>query len=490
MSDQQYPYGQPGPQQNQGQPQQPAGQPGPQQNQGQPQQPAGQPGPQQPAGQPAQQTPYGQPAAQQNFGQPAGQPAQQTPYGQPAQPQQQFGQPVQPQQQFSQPAGQPAQQFGQPAPKKKGNTGLIIGLIIAAVVVIGGIIAIFASGVFSTAKGGYDSPEAPIKAFFEAFNKRDSEALRATFPADMSEDADKDLSDMLDDINSADESIVLDVDSADYSDAKHLTKSEWSKYGSGIQDAYEYNVDITLTQDYMGTTITAVEPCKFVTIKWKKKWFNIYVKLDQDNIEVTDYGDFNDLMNTDDDADEDTEADTEEETTEEATVTSTGSADLWSNTLNIDGTDYTFPFDYNTVKEPLHLDLSGTDGLTEDTMIDARCTSDGYNTDDTYTNYSYFSNGNTSDEEKALKDCPITVFSADVYGDDASGAMQVVFPGGITWFSTVDEVEAAYGTPQDDSLSDYNKITYEDENGNEYEFTFNDDGKMNSFWIYFSTYAN
>ena len=53
MSDQQYPYGQPGPQQNQGQPQQPAGQPGPQQ----------------PAGQPAQQTPYGQPAAQQNFGQ-------------------------------------------------------------------------------------------------------------------------------------------------------------------------------------------------------------------------------------------------------------------------------------------------------------------------------------------------------------------------------------------------------------------------------------
>ena len=447
MSDQQYPYGQPGPQQNQGQPQQPAGQP-----------------------------------------------AQQTPYGQPAQPQQQFGQPVQPQQQFGQPAGQPAQQFGQPAPKKKGNTGLIIGLIIAAVVVIGGIIAIFASGVFSTAKGGYDSPEAPIKAFFEAFNKRDSEALRATFPADMSEDADKDLSDMLDDINSADESIVLDVDSADYSDAKHLTKSEWSKYGSGIQDAYEYNVDITLTQDYMGTTITAVEPCKFVTIKWKKKWFNIYVKLDQDNIEVTDYGDFNDLMNTDDDADEDTEADTEadteEETTEEATVTSTGSADLWSNTLNIDGTDYTFPFDYNTVKEPLHLDLSGTDGLTEDTMIDARCTSDGYNTDDTYTNYSYFSNGNTSDEEKALKDCPITVFSADVYGDDASGAMQVVFPGGITWFSTVDEVEAAYGTPQDDSLSDYNKITYEDENGNEYEFTFNDDGKMNSFWIYFSTYAN
>lgn len=456
MSDQQYPYGQPGPQQ-------PAGQPGPQQNQGQPQQPAGQP-------------------------------AQQTPYGQPAQPQQQFGQPVQPQQQFGQPAGQPAQQFGQPAPKKKGNTGLIIGLIIAAVVVIGGIIAIFASGVFSTAKGGYDSPEAPIKAFFEAFNKRDSEALRATFPADMSEDADKDLSDMLDDINSADESIVLDVDSADYSDAKHLTKSEWSKYGSGIQDAYEYNVDITLTQDYMGTTITAVEPCKFVTIKWKKKWFNIYVKLDQDNIEVTDYGDFNDLMNTDDDADEDTEADTEadteEETTEEATVTSTGSADLWSNTLNIDGTDYTFPFDYNTVKEPLHLDLSGTDGLTEDTMIDARWTSDGYNTDDTYTNYSYFSNGNTSDEEKALKDCPITVFSADVYGDDASGAMQVVFPGGITWFSTVDEVEAAYGTPQDDSLSDYNKITYEDGNGNEYEFTFNDDGKMNSFWIYFSTYAN
>lgn len=52
------------------------------------------------------------------------------------------------------------------------------------------------------------------------------------------------------------------------------------------------------------------------------------------------------------------------------------------------------------------------------------------------------------------------------------------------------KLKLTYGTPQDDSLYDYNKITYEDENGNEYEFTFNDDGKMNSFWIYFSTYAN
>ncbi|BFV59310.1 hypothetical protein KCMC57_up44140 [Kitasatospora sp. CMC57] len=140
---QQYPQGQP--------PQQPYGQPPQQQPYGAPQPPYGQP-PQQygyppqaqppaapPYGAPPQQPgppQYGQPPAPQ-FGQPQQQPAAPQfgappPFGQ--QPQYGAPQPLYGQQQ---PYGQP--QFGGPMPEpRKSNTGLVIGLVVGAVVLVGG----------------------------------------------------------------------------------------------------------------------------------------------------------------------------------------------------------------------------------------------------------------------------------------------------------------------------------------------------------------
>ena len=168
------------------------------------------------------QSPYGQmtnentqvmnPYSQAPVGQQNGQSASSaSPYGQSSSGRQ-IGQQSFVQQQFGQPLGQQTygqqqfgQQFGQP-PKKKGNKGLIIGLIIAAVLVVGGIIAIFASGAFGTAKGGFDDPTEAIITFFDGFNARDSDVVRSTFPSNLNEDASRDIENLLDDLNEAEKS--------------------------------------------------------------------------------------------------------------------------------------------------------------------------------------------------------------------------------------------------------------------------------------------
>jgi hypothetical protein len=151
-------YGPPGhgqPQQGYGDPQQQGyGQPPQQQGYGQPpqQQGYGQPPQQQGYGQPPQQQGYGQPPQQQGYGQPPpqgyGPPPQQQGYGPPPQqgygppPQQGYGQP--PQQGYGQP---PPQAYGQPggipAPpprtKKGMGVGAIVGIVLAVLVVLGGV---------------------------------------------------------------------------------------------------------------------------------------------------------------------------------------------------------------------------------------------------------------------------------------------------------------------------------------------------------------
>lgn len=90
---------------------------------------------------------------------------------------------------------------------------------------VGGIIAIFASGAFGTAKGGFDDPTEAIITFFDGFNARDNDVVRSTFPSNLNEDASSDIENLLDDLNEADDSVEFDVDSIDFSDATKLTKS-------------------------------------------------------------------------------------------------------------------------------------------------------------------------------------------------------------------------------------------------------------------------
>lgn len=414
-------------------------------------------------------SPYGQSSSSRQIGQQSF--GQQT-FGQPQFGQQSFGQQTYGQQQFG-------QQFGQP-PKKKGNKGLIIGLIIAAVLVVGGIIAIFASGAFGTAKGGFDDPTEAIITFFDGFNARDNDVVRSTFPSNLNEDASSDIENLLDDLNEADDSVEFDVDSIDFSDATKLTKSEASKYGKGIKEAYEYDIDVEFTQDYQGSRVTATEPCRFVTIKWKNKWFNIYVKLDQKNIEVIDWGD----VDNDDYDDDDYSWD--EDDNQDYQAGSIDLSELINAKVTINGNDYQFPIKYDDVKDDLPVDFEYGDHKGNEKISAGNSGSDYYQLEkDAYDEYlySYISMANPTDQELVAKDAYIYVLSMDISSCDTSDVPQIVFPGGITWGSTKEEIIAAYGTPEYDS--DYT-TTYTTTDGgySSIDFAFDDEGKLDSIYFY------
>ena len=345
---------------------------------------------------------------------------------------------------------------------------------------VGGIIAIFASGAFGTAKGGFDDPTEAIITFFDGFNARDNDVVRSTFPSNLNEDASSDIENLLDDLNEADDSVEFDVDSIDFSDATKLTKSEASEYGKGIKEAYEYDIDVEFTQDYQGSRVTATEPCRFVTIKWKNKWFNIYVKLDQKNIEVIDWGD----VDNDDYDDDDYSWD--EDDNQDYQAGSIDLSELINAKVTINGNDYQFPIKYDDVKDDLPVDFEYGDHKGNEKISAGNSGSDYYQLEkDAYDEYlySYISMANPTDQELVAKDAYIYVLSMDISSCDTSDVPQIVFPGGITWGSTKEEIIAAYGTPEYDS--DYT-TTYTTTDGgySSIDFAFDDEGKLDSIYFY------
>jgi len=170
-------------------PQQPGGygqQPDPYGQQPGGQQPYGQP---QQGGQPYGQQPGGWNQAPQSGGFPAagqGGYPQQQPGGYPQQQSDQFGQQQYGQQpQYGQPGQQPGQYGQQPGgqfggygaePPKKKKTGLIVGIAIAAVVLLGGGTGL----VLWLTSGSGGSAASTFQAFSDAFAKRDIPGMQAT----------------------------------------------------------------------------------------------------------------------------------------------------------------------------------------------------------------------------------------------------------------------------------------------------------------------
>ena len=461
-------------------PQQPTPQPGPQ-HFAQPQQPTPQPGPQQFA-QP-QQT-----AAQQPTPQPGPQ--------QFAQPQQAAAQQAAPQQNMASPAAN-MKAPKPPKPAGKGlSTGALIGIIAGAVVLIGVICCLIFMG--GKAKGGYNSPEEPVKAFFDGFNDRNNDAIRATFPEKLSDDENAVIESMIRDLNEADESVVFDLSDVDFSNGKKLSKSEAAKYGRGIKEAYEFNIDVPFTQDNLGSTVQAVEPCTFVTIQWKKKWFNIYVKLDQENIEVLDWGNAEEVDT--EDATEATDGDGEEDATEatdgEGEYVDTLGDGLDDKefvrgmTITLNGNQYTFPIAYQDVKDDLPIDLEG-----KDTNVLSPGDSESFSLDSTdYPNtYAYCTLENNTEENITVEESSLNSIDMGYYTySDEGTPYPVELSEGITWGSTKEEVIAAYGTPT--AVSEYGTVSYEFSDTETYGYAYLNlyfdevDGGLYSFYYYNSAY--
>ena len=437
---------------NQGYPQQP--------QQGYPQQPQ-QGYPQQPVNQGYPQQGYIPPQPQQGAG-----------YGAPQQPQQGYGAP---QQGYQQPnAGYGAPQ--QPQQPKKSNTGLIIGIVVGALVLLAVLAVVFIKLFKVEIKNGYASEDQVVEKIFTALNDHDQEAYLKCFPDEKYLSNKQDLIDAYDIFIDAkidfDTSTIKELDSEDV-DAKSVNNLQ----GLKVDKYVKKTVSIEADQDVLGVNYRIKENFKFELAKIGDKWCVIVINADQSSAEILDNGSSTTEETTEADTEEETTEATEEETTEATTEAATEASapgdlsdDLYSEQISIDGVVYHLPFDYSLISDKYTFDLADygkEDGYqleaNEYTLSTIYLENPDIDEDFDYT----VGFKNTTSEAKDIKSTSIWAMDFDMTFCDTTNYPKVVLPKGITWGSTLDEVKAAYGEPsQDPYYADslgYWSYTYEDD---------------------------
>ena len=436
---------------NQGYPQQGAGYAEPQQpQQGYPQQPQ-QGYPQQPVNQGYPQQGYIPPQPQQGYGAPQ----------QPQQPNAGFGGPQQPQ---------------QPQQPKKSNTGLIIGIVVGALVLLAVLAVVFIKLFKVEIKNGYASEDQVVEKIFTALNDHDQEAYLKCFPDEKYLSNKQDLIDAYDIFIDAkidfDTSTIKELDSEDV-DAKSVNNLQ----GLKVDKYVKKTVSIEADQDVLGVNYRIKENFKFELAKIGDKWCVIVINADQSSAEILDNGSSTTEETTEADTEEETTEATEEETTEATTEAATEASapgdlsdDLYSEQISIDGVVYHLPFDYSLISDKYTFDLADygkEDGYqleaNEYTLSTIYLENSEIDEDFDYT----VGFKNTTSEAKDIKSTSIWAMDFDMTYCDTTNYPKVVLPKGITWGSTLDEVKAAYGEPsQDPYYADslgYWSYTYEDD---------------------------
>jgi len=492
-------------------PQQFGGQPqAPQQFGGQPQAPqqfGGQPqAPQQFGGQPQQQF-GGQPQAPQQFG---GQPQQQF-GGQPqqfgGQPQQQFGgQPQQfggqPQNQYGQPQmgaqpgmvynDQPAQQPGGPGmggpkqppkpPKEGGSkTGLIIGIVAGAVVLIGLIITAIVMLGGKNIKG---AEEVSVK-FMESFGELDFDTMKECIPEVLLDEDDFDFVEedaetieMMQGFNFKIEDI--EVVSSERLNPKEVAEEFNSEHDTEIKLKNAASVDVTakMSMSILGEEESEDLDYTFTCGKIKGKWYII---------DLDDHGEG--LDDEEEMIEEDTEEEVEDEEEDEASVDEADEEEEDEDEIDGEGedegdkiasieevldkstasskivdvpsgvpeeiSDMTFSFDGKILTIPCKVTELGDDWTydserfyVDDQEIESKETSSIYEfTNDSMDDYFYMYIGtcNPGDETVAYDDSSIRSLDADIAWCDSEDYPEIILPKGITWGSSLQDVFDKYG---------------------------------------------
>ena len=295
---------------NQGYPQQGAGYTEPQQpqqgagyaapQQGYPQQPVNQGYPQQGYIPPQPQQGAGYGAPQQGYQQPNagyGAPQQGAGYAEPQQPQQPnagFGGPQQPKQ------------------PKKSNTGLIIGIVVGAIVLLAVLAVVFIKLFKVEIKNGYASEDQVVEKIFTALNDHDQEAYLKCFPDEKYLSNKQDLIDAYDIF--IDAKIEFDTDTIKELDSEDVdVKTVNNLKGLKVEKYIKKTVSIEADQEVLGENYRIKENFNFELAKIGDKWCVIIINADQSSAEILDNGSG---------TTESTEAATEEETTEAATEAS------------------------------------------------------------------------------------------------------------------------------------------------------------------------
>lgn len=449
----------------------------------QPNMQAGMPGqtPQPGYGMPGQgmQSGYGTPGQtpQPGYGMPGPgvQPGMQPGYGMP-------GQSVQPG------YGMPQQPAGGNQPPKKKKTGLIVGLIILAVVLIGGsIFAFMKLGKKDGSKGSSKDAEAAkqtVVDFCEGMKNRDMDAIVDAYYPDLQSSVENNFY-TSNGVSSEDEfwnhyDTVFGGYSFAYtaSDATKVSDSKRESTLDIINAAYSLSLDadtmyeVDTEETYSGSNGKMVLAEQIYLIEEDGKWYVIYAESTQkENTLVADA------------PEEDTEEVTEEETTE-ATTESAAS----TTPVNADGFDWTnmqftmLGQSYNlatlTYDDILAMGYSIDDDYLDEELEDNQYSMSALakadDDSDMYIRFKNFTGGGT----KKITECEI--LGIILSRDDFDNQYDAALGNGITFGMTPDEVKAVMGEPADDYTSDdgdYMTLTYE-ENDDAYtssvEFTFQD----------------
>ncbi len=439
---------------NQGYPQQGAGYAEPQQpQQGYPQQPQ-QGYPQQPVNQGYPQQGYIPPQPQQGYGAPQqgyqqpnagyGAPQQGAGYAEPQQPQQPnagFGGPQQPQQ------------------PKKSNTGLIIGIVVGALVLLAVLAVVFIKLFKVEIKNGYASEDQVVEKIFTALNDHDQEAYLKCFPDEKYLSNKQDLIDAYDIF--IDAKIEFDTDTIKELDSEDVdVKTVNNLKGLKVEKYIKKTVSIEADQEVLGANYRIKENFNFELAKIGDKWCVIIINADQSSAEILDNGSSTTEETTEADTEEETTEATEEETTEATTEAATEASapgelsdDLYSEQISIDGVVYHLPFDYSLISDKYTFDLADY-GKEDGYQLEAN----EYTLSTIYLENSEIDEDfdctvgfkNLTSEAKDIKTTSIWAMDFDMTYCETDNYPKVVLPKGITWGSTLDEVKAAYGEPTED----------------------------------------
>lgn len=440
---------------------------------------------------------YGMPQPNMQAGMPQ-QPDMQSGYGMPQQPgvQSGYGMPQQqgmqpgygmPQQQGVQPGyGMPQQPAGGNQPPKKKKTGLIVGLIILAVVLIGGGIFAFMKFGKKDGKGSSKDAEAAkqtVVDFCEGMKNRDMDAIvDAYYPDLQSSVADNFYTS--NGVSSEDEfwnhyDTVFGGYSFAYtaSDAEKVSDSKRQSTLDIVNAAYSLSLDadtmyeVDTEETYSGSNGKMVLAEQIYLIEDDGKWYVIYAESTQKE---------NTLVAADT---EDTEEVTEEETTEATTESAVSTTPV-----NADGFDWE-NMQFTMLGKPYNLatltydDILAMGYSIDDDYLDEELEDNQYSMSalakadddsDMYIRFKNFTGGGT----KKITECEI--LGIILSRDDFDNQYDAALGNGITFGMTPDEVKAVMGEPADDYTSDdgdYITLTYE-ENDDAYtssvEFTFQD----------------
>ncbi len=385
--------------------------------------------------------------------------------------------------------GMPQQPAGGNQPPKKKKTGLIVGLIILAVVLIGGgIFAFMKFGKKDGSKGSSKDAEAAkqtVVDFCEGMKNRDMDAIVDAYYPDLQSNVENNFY-TSNGVSSEDEfwdhyDTVFGGYSFAYtaSDATKVSDSKRESTLDIINAAYSLSLEadtmyeVDTEETYSGSNGKMVLAEQIYLIEEDGKWYVIYAESTQkENTLVA-------AAPEDEDTEEVTEEETTEATTESAASTTPVNADGfdWANMqFTMLGKPYslaTLTYD-DILAMGYSIDDDYLEEELEDNQYSMSARAEAADESDMYIRFKNFTGGGT----KKVPECEI--LGIELSRDDFDNKYDAALGNGITFGMTPEEVKAVMGEPTDSytsDTSDYMTLTYE-ENDDAYassvEFTFQD----------------